>query len=1097
MKRARPLAVVLALMLVLAPMLPFAAAGSAAAAPAGMSTIPDASVTGEVPSDESIPLSASELEGGVMASDHAGSLEVILTTAEHAPTVMGSDSAVIDGDGMAVVLRDDSESAGREVALDAGQLQDALGYRPEAIHGTHEDGSEWTATAEYVDGYLVFDVPHFSSNTVTFSGEVTIDAAGATNGTQFEYSVDESESVSDASIDLTGVENTGSASTSAIASNGDTIGFDVGGTAVPRDETVTIEGVEETTDQSYSAGFVSDGFTDSLAVGGNQPARSAEVTFTGKREDKTASSGVKTTEGEYSYTLDYDPSNVRVEWEYTDDSGIRSLEIDTDGDGVADIDKSVGVGDSGVEEIPDSHMTDGTNNWEFMSGGGVTQVEIIGDKTIKTEDPSVSGDGWAASYSGTLSDGETVTKSASLSPGSESFSTSTTQGQVGVDISWTEVTATEDPSVTVGNSTVSHTGVLGPGQTVTESVDLSTGTQSADVSVNGPASVTAEWTEVTDSVDPVVELNSSAGTQTISHSGTLADGETVDLSGSINESLIGGSTSVTVNVDGPASGPAAQVDLNYSHSAQDKISTNYQASTFEESYNISHTYSDATENAQATIPFASSRVVGVKNVEYRVDGGSWSAVASENYRFSGTTLDVYLDDATGGVDAGQTVEVRATGRKISVDNGAVSVTDPTAPGEDLDTQLKVDSRSPGFAVNVGPTDDGDRVHYAYSDSFPTEDYVVIQANGDQQLFMPNSVVGDTFRVSHLDTRVVAERGDVRIDVVEPGENPELDVSPGPGGDGDPVTVEYYNTESGITYLLNSLTRNIVVDSDTAESPAIFEDDDSDDTWAILRDSGPTGSSSDGTGAVGQFRERASGAVGSVSLPIDGSGLGQLALVGVLGLGGVVALRRFWPSGGDGSDAVTRDTGTGPASGAIGSRLSSLAVSIGLVGKRAAQASGRGLLGVLRRFLGWIGSVTAIILGNRRASVAAAVVSAIVAARVGLVQLPEGSGILIVVSGVPLATWLIMRQSDALSQRVWVASTVAAVVLGLEFVAPGTIQTAIEQLTSEQVAPLLLLLIGGLVYYYLRIRGKDASTPDSVTNVEVPIGGGDDGEDDGS
>ncbi|OYR83210.1 hypothetical protein DJ71_10660, partial [Halorubrum sp. E3] len=104
--------------------------------------------------------------------------------------------------------------------------------------------------------------------------------------------------------------------------------------------------------------------------------------------------------------------------------------------------------------------------------------------------------------------------------------------------------------------------------------------------------------------------------------------------------------------------------------------------------------------------------------------------------------------------------------------------------------------------------------------------------------------------------------------------------------------------------------------------------------------------------------------------------------------------------------------------------------------------------------------------------AAGVVAAIVAARVGLVQLPEGTGILIVVSGVPLATWLIMRRSDAVSQRVWIASTIAAVILGLEFVAPGTVQTAIEQLTSEQVAPLLILVGAGGLYLWYRARKSD-------------------------
>jgi hypothetical protein len=103
-----------------------------------------------------------------------------------------------------------------------------------------------------------------------------------------------------------------------------------------------------------------------------------------------------------------------------------------------------------------------------------------------------------------------------------------------------------------------------------------------------------------------------------------------------------------------------------------------------------------------------------------------------------------------------------------------------------------------------------------------------------------------------------------------------------------------------------------------------------------------------------------------------------------------------------------------------------------------------------------------------------------------VNLPSGTGILIVVAGVPIASWLILRRTGAVSRRVWFASTVAATILGLEFVAPGTVRTAITQLTSEQVVPPLLLLIGGVLFLYFRLRRADESTPEEVTNVSLGI-----------
>ncbi len=123
-----------------------------------------------------------------------------------------------------------------------------------------------------------------------------------------------------------------------------------------------------------------------------------------------------------------------------------------------------------------------------------------------------------------------------------------------------------------------------------------------------------------------------------------------------------------------------------------------------------------------------------------------------------------------------------------------------------------------------------------------------------------------------------------------------------------------------------------------------------------------------------------------------------------------------------------------------------------------------------------------VLGNRRAAVATGVVSLIVAARFDLFQLPSGTAILIVVSGVPLATYLILRRTGRVSQQVWLASTIASVVLGLEFVAPGTVQTAIEQLTSENVAPLLILVIGGVFYLWWRARRSERSTPETVNRL---------------
>jgi len=1143
------------MLLALAPIAPLAT-GTAAAAPAGMATIPDDAISEDVPSGASLSLSASELRGdGVMASKHADSLEVVLTTADHADTVMDSDSAAVSGDGMALVLRDDVHSEGRRVAIDAGKLKQALGYTPNAIYGTHEDGSTWTASADYRDGYLVFDVPHFSDNTVTFSGSVDVGLSSATNGTSAHWSLSDYDSASNVSVTATGSTNAQWDNVSATGvSDGESISLSVSGNAPPtgpsnsNEPTVSFTGITTGVKYSYADSSTSN---LTLVTGGGDVIDTQSKTQGNRksvggvadwdRDDEieavrwhpnengieivNESGGVELSEGYASAggfgDLDDDGSIETVT--FVGMSGGDLYMVEQDGS-TTSLGPSVSdVWGSAPEAGPIADLdADGDNETAFMGEGGwIKMVESDGTVTNTSVSASdlgsasnVDDDGFAEVAiikSGTIQmvdkDGETQSTgvSASTVGGTADFDRDGTgeilftdsndnlkytdiAGNVtdtgrqavaaGYDGPWSR---TDSPSIDVdddGASDASVSGTLADGETVTKPVSLDTTDDTATVSVgSGAVDIDVALKERTQTVDPAVELN---GNTKALHSGTLSDGFTADTTIS-KSNLQEGENTLNVSLDDStisADAPAMQADIGLHHNASDKMSVNYTASTFEEEYNISHTYADATGDATVTVPFASDRVVDVTGVEYQINESGWSSVSSANYRLDGTTLDVFVSDEHGGsLPSGATVDVRATGRKISVANGTVTVTDPTKPGEDLETELKIDSRDDGFRVNVGPTENGERVHYAHSDDYRTNDYAVIEANGDQELYLPDSKPGDAVRVTHLDTRVIAEQGDVRVAVASTGENPELDISPGPGGSGDPVKIEYYNTESGSKYLLESLTRSIVVDSDVAESPAIFTDDDSDETWRILKDTGLTTNSSS-TGPIGQFRETASSTVGSISLPISGAGIGQLALLGALAAGAFVAFGGLSDGGSSTSSSSRSSRSSGSSSGGV-SRLAGGLVSIG---GTAARSTGRGVTVVLRNSLSWLGELVSAILSNRRASIVAGIGLAMLAARVGLIQLPEGTGILIVVSGVPLATWLIMRRSGSVSRQVWLASTLAAVGLGLEFVAPGTIQTAIEQLTSEQVAPLLILVGAAAIYLWYRARKAD--------RPQIIIGGND-------
>ncbi|TKX61045.1 hypothetical protein, partial [Halorubrum sp. GN12_10-3_MGM] len=181
-----------------------------------------------------------------------------------------------------------------------------------------------------------------------------------------------------------------------------------------------------------------------------------------------------------------------------------------------------------------------TTNWLEVNGDRVTEKR---DKTgggttdwsyavdLSPGDDLVSAgsstDGGGGANLETVSINKQYDGTTTISAGSESVSI-TDGGSAPIDLSgsessvsvshdgdridsWTlsydEVTQTKNPSVTIAGSTVAHTGLLGPGETVTESVDLSTGSQSGHISVSGPVDVSASWTEVSRTRDPVVELN--------------------------------------------------------------------------------------------------------------------------------------------------------------------------------------------------------------------------------------------------------------------------------------------------------------------------------------------------------------------------------------------------------------------------------------------------------------------------------------------------------------------------------------------------------------------------------------------------------------
>jgi hypothetical protein len=553
-----------------------------------------------------------------------------------------------------------------------------------------------------------------------------------------------------------------------------------------------------------------------------------------------------------------DQVTAQVSYQETTYTTDPSVEIDGQ---KANYSGTLGSGESANVSV--NGLSSGNNTLYFDQGTlssdapphpGVDWTLSYGE-THYTDSPSVSGD-VSGSYSGQLAPGETATISLSgMALGSNSMSFEMNgPAPVGWEATVNESYNTLSPAVDVGSDgdqEQTHVGELGPGETVSYSLP------SVTRNVSELTVQTENGTEVITTIrlrerttTPSVELTVNGKTAEIIT--PLADGETASLS--VNESWIQeGQNQVDVTVgDGTLSSDAPEpaVDLVYKHGTQDTIQTSYSATGWRESYNVSTTYASRQENPTLEVPFASN-VYEIDQLEARVGGGSWSSVASERYSLSGNTLLVELQDGDtdGDVDAGTTVDVRVTGHRVRVMNGEISVSEPTTPGDPLDSEITVESASDGFGIGVEGSPRGDRIHYAYNPSWSNADhYSRVDADGDQTLRFPQASAGGKVHVTTIPVQVLPRTGEARVRVPHP-DQPTVAITSG-SSTGDDLEIRYLQATAGEYYELYSVPRKRVMDTAQADGTSVvLVEDDSNEALAIRVGDG---SSSAGTGGGGGF-----------------------------------------------------------------------------------------------------------------------------------------------------------------------------------------------------------------------------------------------------
>jgi len=593
-------------------------------------------------------------------------------------------------------------------------------------------------------------------------------------------------------------------------------------------------------------------------------------------------------------------------------------------------------------------------------------------------------------------------------------------------------------SVSADDSTSATIGDLESGDSVTATFDVSTSATQIDLSGSGAnLDYTLSLTERTVTEDPSVEVNG----HTTSNPGKLSDGTTTSLTTDTTW-IKDGTNQVNVTVASTLSSdaPTPQVGLDYSHDADDVQNVTFQSEQWTERYNVSKTYASDRKNAHLNITHPTN-VVAVRDLKVRWNGsGGWTSVASSNYQLQGNDLSVDLSSvypSGSTIPATTTVEVWLNASKVQTHNMTIEVLEATPADSELYSKIRFKSIGSNAHIDVGPTDEGSRVHHLLDESWsaPSE-YVVIDASGAQELHVPGATAGDTARVTNISAAVTVTNttGDVQISVESGGEEPKLDISPGPAGSGDSIELKYYRTTSGEEYALYSVTNGIIRDTDVAESPAILSDDDSNELLEItLESSGGSGGGSGGGGGAGQFVRRSTG-----GLP-----LGLIAVVGLLVVGvGFVVLR----SSGRSSTSSRRSSGL---TGRLSSGLSSwLSKPLTLAGLAAVALVGLVLTGALK--------------------------------------VPSGTGVLLMVTGIPLVAYVALRSVGQYSTVAFGVVSLIAVVVGLQILGAEVVRALVEQLGPS----IPLLALGGL---YLAYKGvKAARAPEEKNEITLDVDGGDDG-----
>lgn len=922
-------------------------------------------------------------------------------------------------------------------------------------------------------GSLVASIPA-AGQSAEYSGEIELTGDAAADGSQYQYDLNNSSDISDFQVSVTGVDNVASDSTSGSLSSGTEDSFEVVTDKPPKSEEITLSAPYDQRDESVS-GTVSGSGSETISPSGTWSVSDATVDLQGITEpsnfDNRDSSNQIASMGPgefYNQTIPTRSSQGRI----------KSVTVLMRGESSApERQGRLYLPDGSIsEEITYDTDPYGVDAYTYDGSTFPTEVGKDYDIGIKHTGPS-STDKYLAYYGMLVeyeddttayvngqSNSETGSTTISLSSGSsETIDFSDIDGTLDYSINWDETDAVGDISGTVGGSSISQSGALTTD--FTRSVDLSDGSNSVDLSYSGTSDAldySASWDETTETRDPNVNINGeSAGV-----SGTLADGETTNLS--VSDSWIkNGTNNVSISTSSPSGGPGSLVGFNYTHlTTGPSESTTINATTWESSINTTKGFDSDQSNANARITFSDS-VVDVANIEQRVNGGEWSTPSS--WSMSGSTLNVSVGD----LSAGDSVSVRAEGRKVDVVGGSVDVVDPTVEGAELSTRMRVTGvTGDGVEIDVSGTNPSDKIHYLASSDWSASDRARVGSGGSQVLELPNAVEDTEATVETAPLSVEPQTGEAIVEI-DNADEPRFTISPGET-EGDYLEIGYIDTTSGTTYELVAPEDDRVVDRGTASSPVWFSAPDDPKTYTIeigeatAAVGGVVGASGGGGGGFGgpiligvamlgvigsAYAGRRIGVSWRLSIPV-----GIVAAIGVAELASPRSLVA----------TISGDLLRGSAEPLVATVVGTVLLG-GLIvaDRRTSWDIPRWLYGgVALAALAWIGTAISpeLLSGSSQP----------------LVALAAGGTVIL---GLVYVQWQTDREIPTLA--VGTVGALAAIWIA-ESIAPGAVTDPLRA-GLEEVGPLAILAILGIVIYAVRGWVRSRNTPE--TQVTFSLRGG--------